>query len=99
MPTRTFLDRSGRAEESIRAQSLFFVDCICFPEKERPFFGFAIEMEIAGKVKCPLHGERFKPLFHLYVPNTIYGHRDRRGHWIGSVFGTEQNKGAEIFPP
>jgi hypothetical protein len=24
---------------------------------ERPSFCFPIEMEIAGKVKCPLHGE------------------------------------------
>ncbi len=42
-------------------------DCICFPDQERPSFGFPIEMEIAGKVKCPLHGEQFTPLFHLYV--------------------------------
>jgi hypothetical protein len=71
MPTRTLLNRIGRAEESLKARSVFSVDCICFPEKERPFFGFPIEMEIAGKVKCPLHGERFKPLFHLYVPKWL----------------------------
>jgi len=53
MPTRTLLNRIGRAEESLKAQSVFSVDCICFPEKERPFFAFPIEMEIAGKVQFP----------------------------------------------
>jgi hypothetical protein len=43
------------------------VDCICFPDKERPSFGFAIELEIAGKMLCPVHGMRFTPLSHLYV--------------------------------
>jgi hypothetical protein len=43
-------------------------DCICFPENEPPFFGFPIEQEIASEVKCPLHGDRFQPMFHLYVP-------------------------------
>ena len=71
MPTRTFLNRIGRAEEALKSQSIFSVDCICFPEKERPSFGFPIEMEIAGKVKCPLHGERFTALFHLYVPKWL----------------------------
>lgn len=43
------------------------VDCICFPEEERPSFGFPIEMEIASKVLCPVHGLRFTALSHLYV--------------------------------
>jgi hypothetical protein len=30
--------------------------------------GFLIEQQIAAKVKGPLHGERFKPLYHIYVP-------------------------------
>jgi hypothetical protein len=42
-------------------------DCSCFPEDERPFFGFPIESEIAAGVKCPMHGDRFKPMFYLYV--------------------------------
>jgi hypothetical protein len=65
--TRTQLKRIERAEEALKGRSIFSLDCICFPEKERPCFGFPIEMEIAGKVKCPLHGERFMPLFHIYV--------------------------------
>ena len=43
-------------------------ECLCFPANEPPFFGFPIEQQIAAKVKCPLHGERFKPLYHIYVP-------------------------------
>ncbi len=43
-------------------------DCICFPTDQPPFFGFPIEQEIAAKVKCPLHGIRFRPEFHIYVP-------------------------------
>ena len=42
-------------------------DCICFPDNERPSFGFSIEMEKASKVLCPVHGLRFTPLSHLYV--------------------------------
>lgn len=43
------------------------VDCICFPEEERPSFAFPVEVEIASKVLCPVHGLRFTPLSHLYV--------------------------------
>jgi hypothetical protein len=28
----------------------------------------ALEEQIAAKVRCPLHGDRFKPIFHIYVP-------------------------------
>ncbi len=71
MPTRTLLKRIDAAEDVLKAQSVFSADCICFREKERPSFGFLIEMEIAGAVKCPLHGDRFTPLFHLYVPKWL----------------------------
>lgn len=50
-----------------RAGGQLTSDCICFPEDEQPSFGFAIEMEVASKVKCPVHGARSKPSFHLYV--------------------------------
>ena len=53
---------------SAEAQSIFSPDCICFPENEQPFFCFLIEEQFAAKVKCPLHGQRFKPItFHIYV--------------------------------
>jgi hypothetical protein len=65
---RNVIQRIERAEEALKEKSLFSSDCICFPEKERPSFGFPIEMEIADRVKCPLHGQRFVPMFHIYVP-------------------------------
>jgi hypothetical protein len=47
-------------------RSRFSPDCICFPEKEQPSFGFPIEEDIAFRVKCPLHRDRFKAvLLHL----------------------------------
>jgi hypothetical protein len=71
MSNRSVLKRLEQAEAALKSQSIFSQDCICFPEKERPTFGFPIEMEIAGEVKCPLHGERFRPLFHLYTPKWL----------------------------
>src|SRR5450432_3306545 len=93
MGTRTFIKRIEQAEKALKTQSIFSSSCICFPEKERPTFGFPIEMEIAGKVKCPLHGERFTPLFHIYVPiwlreklwNHLSSHTDQyRKAWFAS---------------
>jgi hypothetical protein len=43
------------------------IDCICFPEEERPSFSFPIEMDIARKVSCRLHRAGFTPLSQLYV--------------------------------
>ena len=58
---RFWLRRIGIAGESPS-------DCICFPENEQPFFCFPSEEEIAAKVKCSLHGNRFRqPIFHIYV--------------------------------
>ena len=68
MKMQSFVRRIERAEEALKEQSFFSSGCICFPERERPSFGFPIEMEIAQTVKCPLHGQRFMPMFHLYVP-------------------------------
>jgi len=51
-----------------RGKLIFSADCICFPEKEPPFFCFPSEEEIAAKVKCPLHGNRFRQsMVHIYV--------------------------------
>jgi hypothetical protein len=68
MRARNLIQRIERAEEGLKAQSFFSADCICFPEAEPPSFGFPIDMEIADGVKCPLHGQRFVPIFHIYVP-------------------------------
>jgi hypothetical protein len=97
MPTRTFLKRIERAEEALKVQSIFSADCICFPETERPSFGFPIEMEIAGKVKCPLHGERFKPLFHLYVPKWL---REKSWEHLSTLHSEQYRKAwFASFPP
>lgn len=61
----------SRAAARLRLQITGFggaaSDCVCFPEQEQPSFGFPIEVEVANKVVCPVHGTRFTPLFHLYV--------------------------------
>jgi hypothetical protein len=49
--------------------------CICFPENERPSFGFRVEMEIAARVKCPIHGDRSKSWYFTYSPKW---HRERQ---------------------
>jgi len=68
MGIRTLLKRIEKAEEALKAQALFSPDCICFPEKEQPFFCSAFEEPVAASVKCPLHGNRFRqPIFHIYV--------------------------------
>ena len=68
MTTRTLLKRLEKVEEALKAQSIFSQDCICFPEKEQPFFCSPSEEPVAAKVKCPLHGNRFnQPVFHVYV--------------------------------
>jgi hypothetical protein len=39
-----------------------------FPEKEPPFFCFPPEEEIVAKVKCSLHGNRFRPtMFRIHL--------------------------------
>ena len=55
------LARIERLERAVKTQSKVSADCICFPETEEPQLAFDIEYKIAGEVKCPLHGERFKP--------------------------------------
>jgi hypothetical protein len=68
MGIRILLKRIEGAEEALKAHSIFSQDCICFPEKEQPFFCSPFEEPVAAQVKCPLHGDRFKqPIFHMYV--------------------------------
>jgi hypothetical protein len=61
MRAQTLEIRIERLEQATKERSNFPLDCICFPEKEQPFVGFPIELKVASKLKCPLHGERFKP--------------------------------------
>ena len=63
----------SRAAARLRLQGLTVTGkvssaCICFPENEQPFFCSPSEEQIAARVKCPLHGNRFKqPIPHIYV--------------------------------
>jgi hypothetical protein len=62
------MNRMEKAEQAATSNWKFSADCICFPEKEQPFFCDSSEEEIAARVKCPLHGNRFKqPICHIYV--------------------------------
>jgi hypothetical protein len=81
MLSRTFEKRIERAEQIAKMKGRVSPDCICFPAKEPPFFGFPIEQQIAAKVKCPVHGERFKPLYHIYVPG--WRRESEKKRWLG----------------
>jgi hypothetical protein len=63
------LQRIERAEAltSKNGPSRDLHDCICFPENERPFFLYEEVEAVAARVKCPVHGERFSPVRHLYI--------------------------------
>jgi len=68
MGVRALLKRIEKTEKAFKAQSIFSPDCICFPEKEQPWFCSALEEPVADGVKCPLHGGRFKrQRFFVYV--------------------------------
>ena len=70
MKQRNLLARIEKAERVADAAlgQTFSGGCICFPKNEPPEFGWLIEEQIAAKVRCPLHEERFKPpQFHIYM--------------------------------
>jgi len=88
------IENAERAADAALGQT-FSGGCICFPKNEPPFFGLPMEEQIAAKVKCPLHGERFKPTqFHVYVakwlreklPNLLYSRHSEqyRKAWFAS---------------
>jgi len=89
--------RIERAEKSATDQSKYSPECICFPEKEQPFFPFFVQEAIAARVKCPLHGDRFKqPIFHIYVSSW---QRDREPRLRASR-STQYRKAWDAgFPP
>ena len=94
MRTRTLEARIERAEQAAKAQSKYSPECLCFPENEPPFFAFEIELEMLTRVKCPLHGQRFKPCYHIYVakwlrvkqPKLLWTHHSEqyRKAWFAS---------------
>jgi len=70
--------------------------CICFRENELLYVGFSVELEIAARLKCPLHGERFKLTSHAYFPKWV-----RRIVWRTLDARSEQYQKAwsASFPP
>jgi len=77
MSTRRFLARIEQLEQAAKAKSAFPLECICFPENESICFHWPIEQEIAAKIKCPLHGERFKPQFFVYAAQWLREKREK----------------------
>jgi hypothetical protein len=61
------IENAERVADATLGQT-FSGGCICFPKNEPPEFGDAGDEQIAAELKCPLHGERFKPrTFHIYM--------------------------------
>ena len=86
MPTRAMLNRI-QAEKAAKAEFRFAPECICFPEKEQPFFCDPFEEQIAAKVKCSLHGNRFKqPIYHIYVSKWRSGREPARRKTLSAQY-------------
>ena len=97
MRTRTLAARIERAEQTAKAEHRFSAECICFPENEPPFFAFEIELEMLTRVTCPIHGQRFKPYYRIYVARWL---RLKQPHHLWTHH-TEQYRKAWFasFPP
>ena len=75
------------AKQIAKERSRSSPDCICFPDNEKPFFGFPLEGDIAFAVKCPLHGDRFKwPIFFIYVAKWRREKEVRRRQGLSAQF-------------
>jgi len=101
MLTRDLLKRiekiERRSKEIAEAHSMYSLECICFPENEPPYFGFPIEQEIAFRVKCPLHGNRWKWTFHrLYVSKWLREAFERKRETLSPQ---HRKAWAASFPP
>ena len=98
MSIRALMKRIEKAEETLKAQSIFSPGCICFPEKDQPFFYEIYQEEIAAKVKCPLHGDRFKqPICHIYVSAWL---REKQMQHLWIYHGEQYRKAwFASFPP
>jgi hypothetical protein len=78
MTVRTLLKRLEKVEDALKAGSIYSEDCICFPANDQPFFCSSYESSLAARVKCPLHGDRFKVLGHIYVARWVREKEPRR---------------------
>jgi hypothetical protein len=95
---QNLISRIARAEEAAKTRSRFSTECICFPENEPPFFNWPVEQEIAARVKCPLHGDRFKPVkFFVYVSQWL---REKREILMQTHHSEQYRKAWDAsFPP
>lgn len=97
MGIRTVLKRIERAEEALKAQSIFSQDCICFPEKEQPFSCSAFEEPVAAQVKCPLHGDRFKrPQFFIHIASWRRAQESARRQHLSAQYRKKRQKTARF---
>jgi hypothetical protein len=87
--TQSLQNRIERAEEAAKAHSRFSRECSCFPKREQPSFNWPIEQRLAAEVKCPLHGERFRPVHFCYVAKWL---RDKRQHLLQTHHGEQYRK-------
>jgi hypothetical protein len=79
-----------RIEKAAKAESIFGTDCVCFPRDSPPRFHWEIEVEIAAKIKCPLHGQRFERPFLIY---TAKWQREKRERLIEERMSEQFKKG------
>jgi hypothetical protein len=70
--------------------------CICFPKNEYPSFGFRVELEIAARVKCPIHGDRSRNWAFLYAAKW---YRDRQRIRRESLSPQFRRAWLASFPP
>jgi hypothetical protein len=81
--------RLNRVEQQLGKRSIFSAECICFPEGTQPQLFWPIEVLIASKVKCPLHGERFKPFPLIYSSQWL---REKREEFLLSQVSDQYRK-------
>ena len=97
MAIRGFLKRIERAEQALKAQGHFSPECICFPENEPIGFSWPLEQQIAFALKCPLHGDRFRPMGLIYVSKWL---RDKQQYFLAKRKSAQYRKAwSASFPP
>jgi len=103
MSTRSMKRRieklASLAREIAAAQSKYSEDCICFPDasEEQPRFCYHVMEDIAWRLKCPLHGNRFKLFFRrLFLPDWHRDALDEQGKTLSPQY---QKAWAASFPP
>jgi hypothetical protein len=100
MHQRNLMARIENAERIADATlgQTFSGGCICFPKDDPPWFGWPIEEQVAARLKCPLHGERFKRShFYIYVAQWL---REKLPQLLSSRHSSQYRKAWFAgFPP